>query len=157
MSSVIRGDDNFDTTPTVSSNVPAFSAKPSTSQDIPNATWTYVDFGTKLADSNNTFNTSTSKFTPAVAGMYQLSMAIAYGDGTSGTKIRLALYKNGVEGVQAINDYDSTLGYGIVTLSYLVEANTTDYFQIRTYHSRGQACLVISDRTFFTGFKLAGV
>ena len=157
MATVIRGSDNFDTSPTVSSNVPAFSAKPSSSQDIPNATWTYVNFGTELADSNNTFNTSTSKFTPAVAGMYQLSVAVAYGDGTSGTKIRLALFKSGVEGVQAINDYDSTLGYGIVTLSYLIEANTTDYFQIRTFHQRGQACNLLPSRTFFTGFKLAGV
>ena len=155
MATVIRGSDNFDTSPTVASNVPAFSAKPTTGQDVPNSTWTKVILGTELFDTDSKF--ADSKFTPTVAGKYQLSCAVVYGDSAGTPQLRLAIHKNGSQLVATTNEYNSTAGYGAVNLSYLAEANTTDYFEIYTYQNRGQATMMYASTTYFTAFKLAGV
>ena len=155
MASVIRGDDNFDSTPTVSSNVPAFSAKPSSNQDIPNDSSTKLIFGTEILDTHSKF--TDSKFTPTVAGLYFLSTTVLFSDGVNSAFIRARIMKNGSELLLNVDQYDSTSGTGVINLSVLVEANTTDYFEIFVRQNRGQPTFVQAAQTRFSGFKLAGV
>ena len=155
MSSVIRGDGNFDSTPTVSSNVPAFSAKPSSNQDIPDNTYTKLLFGTEIVDTNSKF--TDSKFTPTVSGLYFLSTTVLFSDGVGSAFIRARLMKNGSELLVNVDQYDSNSGTGAINLSALVEANTTDYFEIFVRQTRGQPTFVQAAQTRFSGFKLAGV
>ena len=80
----------------VASNAaPAFSAVNNTNQSISNNTYTKVALQVKNFDTNSNFdNTTNYRFTPNVAGYYQVNMAVAYGPGTN-SEFTTALYKNG--------------------------------------------------------------
>jgi hypothetical protein len=76
---------------------PAFSATKGSSptQTVSNATNTKIQFLTEEFDTNNCYDNSTNyRFTPNVAGYYQVNLAI--GDGTGGGGYSYArIYKNG--------------------------------------------------------------
>ena len=81
-------------TPASSVNTPAFSATIN-SQTLSANTATLIQFDTMLlTEPSSTYNTSTYKFTPGVAGTYLVSATIA---GTSGSSHAFAVYikKNG--------------------------------------------------------------
>jgi len=70
---------------------PAFSVYKSTDQSISSATWTKVTFAEKEFDTNSNF--SGSRFTPTVAGYYQVSWGIDC-FATSCVRQAVSLYKN---------------------------------------------------------------
>lgn len=81
---------------TATTGAPAFAAYPSVAANLSNSTWTKIALNTKLYDTNNNFNTSTYRFTPTVAGYYQINFLC----GTSTTNNNAywnfsAIYKNG--------------------------------------------------------------
>jgi hypothetical protein len=51
-------------------NYPAFEARLTADQTISNATYTTVNAGVEILDTDNAYDTSTYKFTPQVAGKY---------------------------------------------------------------------------------------
>jgi len=83
-----------DATGTMMLNGPAFSAYTnSTIQSISVATFTKITFAVEEFDTNNNF--ASSRFTPTVAGYYQVSGMSAFG-GYSSTGLSLpSIYKNG--------------------------------------------------------------
>ena len=113
---------------------PAFSAYQTSNQSIPNASWTKVTFTTEEFDTANCF--ASSRFTPTVAGYYQLNGQVEWQSAVSGRSI-IDIHKNGTyykrgTDVNATN-YSSTV-------SALVYANgTTDYFEIWTYQQSGSS------------------
>jgi hypothetical protein len=79
----------------VSGNMPAFSAYASGSQTVSATTWTKVTLGTEIFDTNNNF--ASSRFTPTVAGYYQINGSLRC-SGTSGmSRVIVGIYKNGSE------------------------------------------------------------
>ena len=112
----------------VSGNMPAFSAYKSTDQSVTSGVVTKVTYDTEVFDTANCF--SSSRFTPNVAGYYQVNSTIAVQSSTTLTIIVGNLYKNGV-----LYRY-GVLGIGIngntrANLSDLVYMNgTTDYLEI---------------------------
>jgi len=78
----------------VSGNMPAFSAYKSSSQTLTHNTNTLVTFDTESYDTNNNF--ASNRFTPTVAGYYQVCCVIDY-QGTFNRSYFLnnLLYKNG--------------------------------------------------------------
>jgi hypothetical protein len=62
----------------VSGNMPAFSAYPNSQQTLSATTYTKILFQTEEFDTNNNYASST--FTPTVAGYYQVSTAINWGN-----------------------------------------------------------------------------
>ena len=117
----------------VSGNMPAFSAYQSSAQTLSNATFTKMLFQTKEFDTNNNFANST--FTPTVAGYYQVSSQVYFGN-TLGNNI-LQVNKNGggyKRLFSAPNPADAGSGGG----SCIVYCNgTTDYIEIYGYQSTG--------------------
>ena len=113
---------------------PAFSAYPSGSQNIANLTATKLTFDTESFDTNNNF--SASRFTPTVAGVYQISAA-AGSTGTATGYGALQLYKNGVFFQQfAYCTVSST--YLVPCGSCLVQMNgTTDYIEVYALNQVG--------------------
>ena len=110
---------------------PIFSARPTSNQTITTSTWTKINFGTENYDSASCYDTSTSIFTPNVAGYYQIS--IVFGAATTVTLIGLALRKNNAD-----FRYGSVIvASGSVcdaTWSGLVYMNgTTDYLDVYGY------------------------
>lgn len=111
----------------VSGNMPAFSAYQSSSQSISSSVYTKVQFQTEEFDTNNNFDSTTNyRFTPTVAGYYQVNAAI--NPATTTTTTIISLYKNG-SGYKNIQTSASSSGMGISALIYC--NGTTDY--IETY------------------------
>lgn len=74
---------------------PAFYATKSIAQSVSSNTQTKITVPNEQFDTASCYDTSTSRFTPNVAGYYQINYAV-YGSGTTNTQaIISALYKNG--------------------------------------------------------------
>lgn len=116
----------------VAGNGPAFSAYANTTQSITGGVTTKVTFNTEYFDTANCFDNSTTyRFTPNVAGYYQLSTGVLFG-GTSGVCLTV-LYKNGSAYAEFARTYSggSSGSNGGSVLAY---ANgTTDYFEVYVY------------------------
>ena len=85
-------------TQTVGTVGPAFSAYQSSAQSgISHQTWTKVTLTTENFDTDSKF--ASSRFTPTVAGYYQLSGAVQTPSVTAAHFICGAIYKNGANAV----------------------------------------------------------
>jgi len=62
----------------VSGNMPAFLVYPSASStNLTSSTWTKIVFNTEVFDTNNNFDSTTNyRFTPTVAGYYQINLQV---------------------------------------------------------------------------------
>ena len=119
----------------VSGNMPAFGVYGSTGTSLINNTDTKIVYDTEEFDTNNNF--ASSRFTPTVAGYYQLNACILLN--VSSGILGIMLFKNGSRfkyGSQKLN----TTSYVGAPLSTLVYANgSTDYFEIFGITSGGTA------------------
>jgi hypothetical protein len=106
---------------------PAFSAYSSAAQTVTSGVATKVTFDTETYDTNSNF--AASRFTPTVAGYYQLNATIRY-NGTAPTQYSMYYYKNGA-GLGIALVVNVTLGLTIQTTSTLVYLNgSTDYVEV---------------------------
>jgi hypothetical protein len=122
-------------------NGPAFSAYPSSSVTqtiLSNGTQQKILFQNEEFDTDNNF--ASSRFTPTVAGYYQLN-AVARISGTLGTgESMLVIWKNGAEYKRGSNASGTELGasFFAMQVSALVYANGTgDYFEVYIQQSSG--------------------
>ena len=132
-------------------NIPAFSAYASAAQTVTTNTDTKVLFDTEQYDTNNNF--ASSRFTPTVAGYYQLNTRIRF-NGTSPTQYVIYWYKNGASiGIGAY--YNANLGVIFASASTLEYMNgTTDYVEIYANITATSPSLSspYSNTSFFSGF-----
>jgi hypothetical protein len=133
-------------------NGPAFLVYLNATQTITANTWTKVAFDTKSFDTNTNFNnTSTYRFTPTVAGYYQLNGQATLGGASINGYV--ALYKNGSIVMQG-NTTPTASGASGQTLvvSTLQQANgSSDYFEIWVY-SGGTSITAGLQYANFSGF-----
>jgi hypothetical protein len=121
----------------VSGNQPAFSAYPSTSQTISNASFTKLQCNTEEFDTNSNYDNATNyRFTPTVAGYYQVNGCVA----TTAAMAQLfcSVFKNGSEfkrGTQAGSGGAYLFQAGISTIIYL--NGSTDYVELYVYQQSG--------------------
>jgi len=131
---------------------PAFSAYQSSAQTISNSTWTKLQFQTEEWDTANCFDSTTNyRFTPNVAGYYQVNMAVAYGPGTN-SEFTTALYKNG-SNYKYFWDLSTT--WYLVNGSVMVYLNgTTDYIELYMvqYSGSSKTLTASSQTTYFQAF-----
>ena len=121
---------------------PAFSAYLTGSQSVSNAVWTKAQINTEVFDTNSNFdNTSNYRFTPTVAGYYQVNGSIYLNyTGSAGTRIGVSIYKNGA-GI-AENQITNAGGslYGTLVNSALIYLNgSTDYVELYGYFNSATA------------------
>jgi hypothetical protein len=133
-------------------SAPAFSAYASGSQTIATATYTKVQFQTEEFDTNSNYDNATNyRFTPTVAGYYQIGANIQFGGSVTG--IQLVLYKNG-------SAFKTLYAYGggsstNAGSSCLVNANgSSDYFEIYAYQASG-ATQTVTATALATYFQAA--
>lgn len=124
---------------------PAFSAYPSSTTSVSNATFTKVTYGTEEFDTNSNYDTSLSRFTPTVAGYYQVNASINYASASNGgNNSLLALYKNGSWAKSSSGG--NVPYYNLAALVYM--NGTTDYLEIYAYQSSGSTLTVSSGNTY---------
>jgi hypothetical protein len=119
-----------------------------------NATYTKVPFDTISFDTNSFFdNTTNYRFTPTIAGYYQISVGlyISY-TGTVGTIPLATIFKNGTMHSRGGNIGTGGL-YGISSVTDILYLNgSTDYAEGYVYYNSATALLSPgSERTFISG------
>jgi hypothetical protein len=124
---------------------PAFSAYLSTNQTPTNATYTKVQINTVSFDTASCYDTTLYRFTPNVAGYYQVQAACRISGTTPSTYV-WAIYKNGSNFAELnISNVPSQFDNRVV--SSLISMNgTTDYLEFYAY------CSTASGQTFNAGF-----
>lgn len=125
---------------------PAFSAYASVTQTIAPNTTVKILFDTEEFDTNN--NYASSRFTPTVAGYYQIStnMVAVYPSGES----HINVYKNGNQYKQ-LNNTTGAYTYALGGTCIVYCNGSTDYIEIYAYSSTGVTNLANSFRTWFQG------
>jgi len=118
----------------VSGNMPAFSAYATSNQTLASLTLTKIQFNTEEFDTASAYDNATNyRFTPLVAGYYQIIMTAGVattGSSVANTQLVCGIYKNGSVfkfGGQTLlnNTYDM-----LSTISTLIYLNgTTDYVE----------------------------
>jgi hypothetical protein len=138
----------------VSGNMPAFSAYKSSNQSVSNGVTTKVTFDVEEFDTNNNF--ASSRFTPTVAGYYQIN-ANVYLTGTANTQgiIAVYIYVNGAnykQGGVYINNTTAGTSFGLLVSSLVYMNGTTDFLEI--YGLNTQTAPIFSGgstQTWFNG------
>jgi hypothetical protein len=120
----------------VSGNMPAFNAKPSTTQSLPNATYTKVTLGTEVFDTNNNFASST--FTPTVAGYYIITGSVLVQSAASA--VTALIYKNGSTVAEGTALPATGIFSATATTSVVIYCNgSTDYIDLYAYQGSGSS------------------
>lgn len=134
-------------------NGPAFSAYKSASQTgVASAVFTKVTFNTEEFDTNNNYDTSTSRFTATVAGYYQFNWNLDTGGVTTSIAIS-DLYKNGSSIKRSGGISIAGIGEQYINGSALVYANVNDYFEIYTYIGSGSTATVYGGTVVHSFFQ----
>lgn len=139
---------------------PAFYVYLSANQTgITSATHTKVQLNTELFDTNNTFNTTNNRFTPDVAGYYQIS----WGVNINGTGLGYSIgeiYKNGT--TYQYGNFSNVSAVEVLSNgSSLVYMNgSTDYLELYAISTATSGTVTFtganSFRTFMSGSLVRG-
>jgi hypothetical protein len=130
---------------------PAFSAYSASGTPMTHGAYVKVTFDTERYDTNSNF--ASSRFTPTVAGYYQINSHLVYLTTSSVGQVVLALYKNG--GVETYTNFVTHTNTGSsINLSYLISMNgSTDYIEMYFYMSgAGTLSVQAGPQTTFNGF-----
>lgn len=117
---------------------PAFSAYKFNSQTINAGALTKIQIDTELFDTNSNFDNSTNyRFTPTVAGYYQVNAAVNFG--TARTLVIASIYKNGSRGLGGETTFAGAISAGTsLVVSNIVQMNgSSDYLELYAYSDSG--------------------
>jgi len=122
----------------VAGNGPAFRSVLSGNQTIAFNTYTKLTLNSEIFDTNNCYNTSTYRFTPNVAGYYQVSLQIlANGLSTRSYYVSGMIYKNGSVDPNSEGRVSLTYGDGadnsVYSSGVFYMNGTTDYLEAYMY------------------------
>ena len=132
----------------VSGNQPAFSAYPNANQSLGAAANTKLLFQTEEFDTNNNF--ASSRFTPTIAGYYQLNACVR--PNASNGEAQIQIFKNNITYKAGSNVLVSSGTQQGTIVSSLVYANgTTDYFEIFVYVTNACTLSGSESSTWFNG------
>jgi hypothetical protein len=128
---------------------PAFSAYGSAGTSVPDATYTKITYDVEDFDTNGNF--ASSRFTPTVAGYYQINASSRFGS-MSASQCIFLIYKNGGAYIRGASSSISS-GFVYPSVSGLVYCNgTSDYIEIYGYQNSGS-----TQSTDYTGpYKFNG-
>jgi hypothetical protein len=141
----------------VAGNGPAVFAFNTSTQSIGNATFVKAVLNSELFDTANCFDTSNYRFTPNVAGYYQISFSSQVDFiGGSGARGIISLYKNGSQFifVEMANNANASTYPSFTLNNVLVYANgSTDFFEIYYYQTTGGAKTAYGGAPYATYFS----
>jgi hypothetical protein len=143
-------------TGTIMVNGPAFSAYASASQNVTTSTWTKVTLNTEVFDTNNNFDSTTNyRFTPTVAGYYQINAGIYCSNAsTYDTAGSVGIYKNGSIYQRATLNFSSqgaAFNDFLTTTSAVISMNgSTDYIELYGRITAGGTPSIVGGTTYDT-------
>lgn len=112
-------------------NPRGFRAYKTSNQSITNDIWTKVALDTETFDTDNWFDSTTNyRFTPQVAGYYQVTVGTFFNSLTN--RFILAIYKNGSSTSEASQNNTGDSGATHTDIIYM--NGSTDYLEFYVYH-----------------------
>jgi hypothetical protein len=134
---------------------PAFSAYSTANQVTATVTYTKIQLNTENFDTNNNFDSTTNyRFTPTVAGYYQISGAVTYQTALNNYGAAAVIYKNGSNYAWGATTGNTNM-YPTAQVSSLIYCNgSTDYIELYVYNGSvaSQTTGGFSFYTYMTGF-----
>jgi len=129
----------------VAGNGPAFSAYASVAQNITNSTNTKIQFNTEEFDTNSNYDSTTNfRFTPTVAGYYQVNALIGFSPNATGFRF-ISIFKNGASMKSGVNVTGASTNYTVINASALIYLNgVTDYIEVYGQHNSGSTLTTAS-------------
>ena len=136
---------------TAQSNAPAFSVHMNgVNQYVTPSAYAFLAWNTKVFDTTNSFNLSTGRFTPNIAGKYLVQGAVYCGNGT---QCYAVMRKNGGS---TQNGFSNNGAADQVTVSTVLDMNgTTDYAELVVYAADGNIVGGGPTDTYFAGSLLS--
>lgn len=136
-------------------NGPAFSAYSSNAQSINSGVTAKIQLNVEVFDTNSNFDPTTNyRFTPTVAGYYQINGQIALNGGSVGYA-RAVIFKNGSNYSEGSSVPNNTITGAESTVSTLVYMNgSTDYVELYCYLYTGAGALSLQNSSavnYFSG------
>jgi hypothetical protein len=137
---------------------PAFYAYSNSSQSIANTTFTKIQYNVESFDTNSNYDSTTNyRFTPTVAGYYQINARIQFGAAaTAAAEAFISIYKNGSEYARLTSGPVPILGVPSPGGSVLVYLDgSTDYVEAYVYQSTGGSYstdVAVASLSFFQAF-----
>jgi len=135
----------------VSGNMPAFSASAATGTALSAGTFTKITYDTEEFDTNSNF--ASSRFTPTVAGYYQVNASVYFNVATSAERLA-AIYKNGT-----VYKWGADLNTVVSSacVSCLVYLNgSTDYIEVYAYSAGALTTGTGSNVAYFQASMVRG-
>lgn len=133
---------------------PAFSAYLSANQTgISNTTWTKIQFNAEDFDTNNNFDSTTNyRFTPTIAGYYQINAACQFdASATPATVGYLSIYKNGSAYRTTYFTGNVVEFFGAVNSCVISFNGSTDYIEAYVYIRGATGGRLDATNTCFNG------
>lgn len=134
----------------VASNGPLFYAFANTTQAISQNTFTKITFSSEAYDTNGNF--SSSRFTPTVAGYYQLNASINFAGNAVSSYSIVSFYRNGAESGRGFS-INATQVYSAPATTLLYFNGTTDYVEVYAYTGQTSVSLYGDSTGAFTYFQ----
>jgi len=154
---------NGDVAAGIFTNTPAFRARLSSNQSIPNNTQTKIQLDTEDWDTNNAFDSTTNyRFTVPTnqAGKYIFTASLTAENVDDGEFFSFNLYLNGSQqqltgqAKQFSPGTNQTLRF---TATGYINLSVDDYIEAFVSHNEGGSINLRSNETSFGGYKLIGV
>ena len=135
----------------VASTGPAFSVYANNAQTISGNINTKIQYNTERFDTNNNYDSTTNyRFTPTVAGYYQINASMTF-SGTAGAYTILEFFKNGSK-YWGTNTQRANANYNAMFLSDVIYFNgSTDYLEVYGYDNATSNTIVGSGINTFSG------
>jgi len=139
---------------------PAFSAsRTGSSQTYSALVATKVTYTVENFDTNSNYDTTLSRFTPTVAGYYQVNASVSHSfNGASGSNSYTYLFKNGAAvGTSSVNNNTAVGTYGSIGIASLIYMNgSTDYLEVYTYSNNVSPIVLTDTGSFFQACLIRG-
>lgn len=134
----------------VSGNMPAFSVYRDSAQSLSTSVATKITFIGENFDTNSNF--ASDRFTPTVAGYYQINFTLAFTGANASGLCYSAIYKNGSQWIQGGRlPCNTTYGNPTISVSDLIYCNgSTDYIEFYGFQNSGSSSN-IGDKTIASG------
>lgn len=138
---------------------PAFSAYANASQSITTTTFTKVAINTEEFDTNNNFDTTNNRFTPTVAGYYQVNGLVRC-TASAPSQIFSGIFKNGssyARGTEIVGT-SLTIQNLSCSISEIIYMNgTTDYLELYGFVTATSPTFNFSNSTATSRFSASMV
>ena len=120
----------------ISMDGPAFSASASTTQSLSNNSLTKLVLGAEEFDTANAFDSTTNyRFTPLVAGYYQINVVSTLQGGAGTGQYQVMLVKNG--SIYKRTSYFGTVDLSTAATNIFYLNGSTDYVEAYVYQNSG--------------------